>query len=161
VTSNEPLRVVLRLLNYPAWRVEVNGKAVTPQHAELSGQMILPLAPGTQRLTAKFVRRPDRTLGSVISLLGVLTLLALLNAGGLRLLSASMKNNADFNTPTRSGQAGHRVHRDGSGVMTGTVDWNSTKTRDFLDVRFDAPVPSQLVLKMGLMARTNGTSIMK
>ena len=89
VTSNEPLRVVLRLLNYPAWRVEVNGKAVTPRHAELSGQMILPLAPGTQRLTAKFVRRPDRTLGSVISLLGVLTLLALLNAGGLRLLSAS------------------------------------------------------------------------
>jgi tryptophan-rich sensory protein len=89
VASREPLRVGLRLLNYPAWRVEVNGKAVTPEHAESSGQMILPLAPGTQRITAKFVRTPDRTLGSVISLLGVLTLLALLNAGGLRLLSAS------------------------------------------------------------------------
>jgi tryptophan-rich sensory protein len=89
VASREPLRVGLRLLNYPAWRVEVNGKAVTPQRPELSGQMILPLAPGTQRITAKFVRTPDRTLGSVISLLGVLTLLALLNAGGLRLLSAS------------------------------------------------------------------------
>jgi len=47
------------------------------------------LTPGTQRITAKFVRTPDRTLGSAISLLGVLTLLALLNAGGVRLLSAS------------------------------------------------------------------------
>lgn len=89
VTSREPVRVALRLLDYPAWRVEVNGKAVTPQHAETSGQMILLLSPGTQRITAKFVRTPDRTLGIAISLLGVLTLLALFNAGGLRLLSAS------------------------------------------------------------------------
>jgi hypothetical protein len=81
--------VGLRLLDYPAWRVEVNGKAVKPQHAETDGQLIVPLAPGTQRVTAKFVRTPDRTLGDVISLLAMLTLLALLNAGGLRLLSAS------------------------------------------------------------------------
>ena len=85
----EPMRVALRLLDYPAWRVEVNGKAVTPQRAETNGQIVLLLAPGTQRITAKFVRTPDRTLGSAISLLSVLTLLALLNAGGLRLLSAS------------------------------------------------------------------------
>jgi hypothetical protein len=89
VTSHEPVRVALRLLDYPAWRVEVNGKAVTPQHAETSAQMILLLSPGTQRITARFVRTPDRTLGIAISVLGVLTLLALFNAGGLRLLSAS------------------------------------------------------------------------
>jgi len=89
VASREPLRVGLRLLNYPAWRVEVNGKAVTPQHAETNGQMILPLSPGTQRITARFVRTPDRKLGIAISVLALLTLLALLNAGGLRLLSAS------------------------------------------------------------------------
>src|SRR6266852_9614158 len=41
VASREPLRVGLRLLNYPAWRVEVNGKAVTPQHGETNGEMIL------------------------------------------------------------------------------------------------------------------------
>jgi hypothetical protein len=89
VISNEPLRVGLRLLDYPAWRVEVNRNPVTPQHAETSSEMIVALTPGTERITAKFVRTPDRTLGGAISLLSVLTLLALLNAGGLRLLSAS------------------------------------------------------------------------
>jgi len=89
VIASEPLRVGLRLLDYPAWRVEVNRKAVTPEHPETNGQMIVALAPGTQRITARFVRTPDRTLGGAISLLGVLTLLALLNAGGVRLLSAS------------------------------------------------------------------------
>jgi len=89
VTSREPVRVGLRLLDYPAWRVEVNHKAVTPQHAETNGEMILALTPGTERITARFVRTPDRTLGSAVSLLSVLTLLALLNAGGMRLLSAS------------------------------------------------------------------------
>ena len=78
-----------RLLDYPAWRVEVNGKAVTPQHPEANREMVLLLASGTQRVTAKFVRTPDRKLGDGISLLALLTLLALLNAGGLRLLSAS------------------------------------------------------------------------
>ena len=89
VTSREPVRVALRLLNYPAWRVEVNGKAVTPEHAETSTQMILPLSPGAQRITAKLVRTPDRTLGIAISVMAVLILLGLFNAGGLRLLSAS------------------------------------------------------------------------
>ncbi len=89
VASREPLRVGLRLLNYPAWRVEVNGKAVTPQSAETDGQMILALSPGTQRITARFVRTPDRSIGIAISVFALLTLLALLNAGGLRLLSAS------------------------------------------------------------------------
>ena len=89
VTSSEPLRVALRLLNYPAWRVEVNGKAVTPRHADTDGSMVLPLPAGTERITARFVRTPDRKLGNVISLAALLTLLALLNAGGMRLLSAS------------------------------------------------------------------------
>src|SRR5207302_1835513 len=89
VISTEPLRVGLRLLDYPAWHVEVNRKTVTPQHAESNGEMIVALTRGTQRITARFVRTPDRTRGRAIPLLGVLTLLALLNAGGMRLLSAS------------------------------------------------------------------------
>jgi hypothetical protein len=89
VKSNEPLRVALRLLNYPAWHVEVNGKPVTPTHPDGTEQMILPLSPGTQLITATFVHTPDRKVGLAISLLALLTLLGLFNAGGLRLLSAS------------------------------------------------------------------------
>lgn len=89
VTSREPVRVALRLLDYPAWRVEVNGKTIRAEHAETTAQMVLPLQAGLQHVRVKFVRTPDRTLGIAISVLGVLTLLALLNAGGLRLLSAS------------------------------------------------------------------------
>jgi 6-pyruvoyl-tetrahydropterin synthase related domain len=89
ILSAEPVRVALRLLNYPAWHVELNGKTVTPQHAESSGQMVLSLTAGTQRITARFVRTPDRKVGIAISWAALLTLLALLNAGGVRLLSAS------------------------------------------------------------------------
>jgi hypothetical protein len=89
VKSKEPVRIALRLLDYPAWRVEVNGKVVTPERAESTGQVVLVLFPGTEHITAKFVRTPDRILGNAISLLGLLALLALLSAGGVRLLSAS------------------------------------------------------------------------
>ena len=78
VSSRQPLRLAPRLLDYPAWRVEVNGQAVTPQHADDYAQMILPLSLGKQRITLKFVRTQDRTLGMAVTLMAVLTLLALL-----------------------------------------------------------------------------------
>jgi hypothetical protein len=89
VSSQKPVRVALRLLNYPAWRVEVNGQMVTPQHPENSGQMTLRLPAGAQHIAVKFVRTPDRILGIFVSVAGLLGLLALFNAGGQRLLSAS------------------------------------------------------------------------
>jgi hypothetical protein len=67
VTSSKPVRVAVRLLNYPAWRVEVNGKALTPQVAETTTQMILRVYAGTQRIRIKFVRTPDRALGDAVS----------------------------------------------------------------------------------------------
>ena len=89
VTSREPVRVALRLLDYPAWRVEVNGYTVRPGHAETSAQMVLPLPAGSQQIRIRFVRTPDRTWGIVLSVIAVLTFLMLLNAGGQRVLSAS------------------------------------------------------------------------
>ncbi len=89
VTSLISLRVELRVLDYPAWRVRVNGQTVRPEHAETTSQMVLLLPSGWQHVKVKFVRTQDRKLGIAISVLSVLTLLALLNAGGLRLLSAS------------------------------------------------------------------------
>jgi hypothetical protein len=89
VTSREPLRLAVRLLNYPAWRVEVNGTVVKPRRAEADGSMVLALPAGSERITARFVRTADRKAGIAISMIAVLILLALLNAGGVRLLSAS------------------------------------------------------------------------
>ena len=79
VTSPQPSRLAVRLLKYPAWRVEVNDKAVTPQVAETTAQMILPLSAGTQRITMKFVRTPDRTLGDAISILALFAFLFLVS----------------------------------------------------------------------------------
>jgi hypothetical protein len=78
VASPEAVRLALRLVNYPAWRAEANGKAVTPEQAGDSDQMILDLPAGESQVTVHFTRTPDRAIGGVLSLLGLLTWLALL-----------------------------------------------------------------------------------
>ena len=75
VNSPQPLRLALRVLNYPGWRVEIDSKAVTPQLAETTAQMILPLSAGTHRITMRFGRTPDRTWGGAISMMALLTFL--------------------------------------------------------------------------------------
>ena len=77
VTSPQPLRIALRLLDYPAWRVEVNGKSVSVERPEQTAQMIVPLPAGTSLISVRFARTPDRTVGGLISL-GALFLTALL-----------------------------------------------------------------------------------
>jgi hypothetical protein len=72
VESSPPARLALRLLNYPAWRVEVNGSKIESARGEDSGQMIIPLPRGSSRVTARLTRTPDRTLGAVVSILSVL-----------------------------------------------------------------------------------------
>jgi hypothetical protein len=89
VKAHGPLRIALRLINYPAWHVEVNGREIVPERANNYDQMIVPVGAGESRIHVHFNRTPDRILGIAISVMGALTLLALFNAGGLRLLSAS------------------------------------------------------------------------
>jgi hypothetical protein len=83
VKSNEEVRIALRLLVYPAWRVEVNGMAVAPQRAEEVAQMILPLRAGTSQIRVYFARTVERTIGAVISMAG-LTVLTFLFLGARR-----------------------------------------------------------------------------
>jgi len=78
VESARPVRLALRLLNYPAWQVEVNGSRIQPQSAEESGQMIVPLPGGQSRVIARFVYTPDRTLGGAISIASLLVAMLLL-----------------------------------------------------------------------------------
>ena len=74
VSSREPVRVALRLLDYPAWRVELNGSRVKPEHGESTSEMVFRLPAGLNRITARFAHTPDRTSGDVLSLGSLLAL---------------------------------------------------------------------------------------
>jgi hypothetical protein len=80
VDSPAPARLALRLLNYPAWRVEVNGKPIVPGRLDNFNQMVIPIATGHSSIRIRFARTPDRTLGMLISILSVLLAFFLLFA---------------------------------------------------------------------------------
>jgi hypothetical protein len=77
VDSAQPARLALRLLDYPAWAMELNGHRITPGHAEDSSQMVIEIPAGHSRVTARFTRTPDRTLGALLSIFSALAAIAL------------------------------------------------------------------------------------
>lgn len=64
-----PSKLYLRLFNYPAWSVEVNGNITATQTRPLTGQMVIPVLAGMNRVSILFARTWDRTIGRLISLL--------------------------------------------------------------------------------------------
>lgn len=81
VNVNRLGRLAVRLLNYPAWKVEVNGAEVKPERAADFNQMIIPITAGESTIRIRFVRTRDRTVGGAISLVSFLMLLALFQNG--------------------------------------------------------------------------------
>jgi 6-pyruvoyl-tetrahydropterin synthase related domain len=77
VETTEPARIAVRLLNYPAWRVTVNGQFVTPQRPDDVDQMIVPIAGGKSEIQIRFARTPDRTGGMALSAFSVLICIGL------------------------------------------------------------------------------------
>jgi len=85
-TEEKELRVIaqthalidLRLLNYPAWRVEVNGKRIRPERLDDINQMVIPVEPGHSEIRVRFARTLDRTAGIILSVLSALVALLLL-----------------------------------------------------------------------------------
>jgi hypothetical protein len=67
-------QLVLRLFNYPAWRVEVNGQEVAASTRDVTGQMLIPVQKGENRVQITFTRTWDRTLGGIISAVSALFL---------------------------------------------------------------------------------------
>ena len=70
--------LVLRLFNYPAWRVEVNGRQVQVGAREGTGQMLVPVEAGANRVQIIFVRTWDRAAGAWTSVVALLVTLLLL-----------------------------------------------------------------------------------
>jgi hypothetical protein len=61
-------QLAVRLFPYPAWRVEENGRAVETSAQAGSGQMLIPVQVGMNRIQITFMRTWDRTAGGGISL---------------------------------------------------------------------------------------------
>jgi uncharacterized membrane protein len=80
VSAREPFFLGLRLLNYPAWRAEVNAAVVTPRGGDDYNQMILPIPAGESYVRVRFARTWDRTLGGGLSLASAFGALGLLAA---------------------------------------------------------------------------------
>ncbi|MGH9743095.1 MAG: hypothetical protein ACRD51_12195, partial [Candidatus Acidiferrum sp.] len=68
VKTQDPFALGLRLLNYPAWQVKVNGAVVTPMNGEDFNQMLVPLKPGVSHIQVRFRRTWDRWTGDFVSL---------------------------------------------------------------------------------------------
>lgn len=72
--GNQPGQLVLRLFNYPAWRVEVNGQVVAAVTRDDTGQMLIPVQSGKNRVRITFTRTWDRTAGGILSVVTALLL---------------------------------------------------------------------------------------
>ncbi len=73
-----PDNLALHLFNYPAWRVEVNGRLVQAGTRDGSGQMLVPAEAGANHVQIYFTRTWDRSVGGWISIVAISSVLVLL-----------------------------------------------------------------------------------
>jgi hypothetical protein len=71
---SSPDQLALRLFSYPAWKAQVNGRSVETTSRAGTGQMLVPVEAGMNRVEVHFVRTWDRTLGGCISAVSILSL---------------------------------------------------------------------------------------
>jgi hypothetical protein len=76
VTSPDAGYAVLRLMDYPAWRVTVNGARVRPAIHRKDGLMVLPVGAGTIRIDARWGTTGDAWAGRWVSLAALAITLA-------------------------------------------------------------------------------------
>ena len=81
VETPQALRLQLRLLNYPAWQVEVNGGPGVKESHPDTGQLIISVPAGRSRVRIFFTRTPDRAAGAAVSMAAAAALLSLVAMG--------------------------------------------------------------------------------
>jgi hypothetical protein len=74
--ARRPVTLALRLVNYPAWEAQVDGREVGVESRPESAQMLLHLAKGSHRVEMRFRQTWDRTAGAALSALAAIGLLA-------------------------------------------------------------------------------------
>jgi len=77
VVMQQAGELTLRLFNYPAWQVTVNGRTVQTTIAEDTGQMRIPVPVGESQIKVTLVRTGDRRIGGYLSGMTALGLLGL------------------------------------------------------------------------------------
>jgi hypothetical protein len=88
VRTAVPASVTLKLFDYPAWQVEIDGK-LTVHESTYAGQIKVGVPPGDHSVRVCFVRTPDRTAGIAMSLLSAVILLGLFYFADPKLALAS------------------------------------------------------------------------
>jgi len=86
-----PQLLVLRLWDYPAWKVTVNGNPVSKRHKRNDGMMVIPLPVGHSIIHVEYVRTADQTAGQIISTIA-LVIAALLMLSSKNLLTNPSAN---------------------------------------------------------------------
>ena len=74
VETDAPVTLAVRLLSYPAWEVQVDGKSARTSATPETAEILLSLDPGQHEVQIQFLRTPDRIAGGTISLLLVIGL---------------------------------------------------------------------------------------
>jgi XTP/dITP diphosphohydrolase len=63
--------LTVRLFNYPAWEVVVNGKPTETQRTDVTGLIVIPIGAGENDVQIHFRRTIDRSVGNVVSLISL------------------------------------------------------------------------------------------
>jgi hypothetical protein len=61
----------VRLLSYPAWQVEVNGKPTATEKTDVTSLIVIPIPAGDNDVHIHFRRTIDRVLGNAVSLISL------------------------------------------------------------------------------------------
>lgn len=79
-TAESPDSIVLavRLADYPAWKMRVDGIDSPIESRLPQGEVLVPLSRGAHRVELNFTRTPDRTAGAIVSCFSLLAVLAAL-----------------------------------------------------------------------------------
>ncbi len=88
-----PALLSLRVANYPAWVVKVNGRIMQPHSQEDSGAMLLDVPAGHSDVELKFARTADRTISGATSVMTAVFLVLL--ALGQKLASRNPRDLAE------------------------------------------------------------------